>query len=277
MNNTENSRPVVSIWCLVYNHEHYIERCLKGFVMQKTNFIFEAIIHDDASTDRSADIIRQYATKYPTIIKPILETENQYSKNIGALETIMKRSMRGKYIAICEGDDYWTDPNKLQKQFDYLENHPSVNIAVHNAVCLYSDGRSELFNKHIKTGVYNIRKCLRMKWFTPTASYLYRNNFELSTLWSEKGCNGDMAILFSNLMLGDLYYSDETMSVYNIGTPNSMTSSTSRVVLYKKKRRMYKTVNELSGNKFLLTTLPLELKLYIKQIIFMVLNWIQIK
>ena len=121
---------LVSIKCLVYNHAPYIRQCLDGFVMQKTNFCFEAIVHDDASTDGTQDIIREYEKKYPDIIKPIYEKENQYSKHDGSLGRIMNSAMSpsSKYIAVCEGDDYWTDPYKLQKQVDYLETHPECGL-----------------------------------------------------------------------------------------------------------------------------------------------------
>jgi glycosyltransferase involved in cell wall biosynthesis len=125
-------RPVmVSIRCITYNHEPYIRQTLEGFVMQKTNFRFEAIVHDDASTDGTAAIIREYAEKYPDIIIPIYETENQYSKRDGSLGRIMNAAVRGQYIAYCEGDDYWTDPYKLQKQVDFLEAHPEYSFCFH--------------------------------------------------------------------------------------------------------------------------------------------------
>lgn len=122
------STPLVTIRCLVYNHEPYLRQCLDGFVMQKTDFPFEAIVHDDASTDRSAEIIREYAEKYPDIIKPIFETENQYSKRDGSIRRIMNEHTRGKYVALCEGDDYWIDPYKLQKQIDILEKHCNIGL-----------------------------------------------------------------------------------------------------------------------------------------------------
>lgn len=128
MSTTESSLPLVSIRCITYNHEPFIRQCLEGFVMQQTNFPFEAIVHDDASTDGTAAIIREYAEKYPDIIKPIYETENQYSKHDGSLRKIMDAHMRGKYIAICEGDDYWIDPLKLQKQVDFMESHPECGL-----------------------------------------------------------------------------------------------------------------------------------------------------
>lgn len=126
----DSMQPLVSIRCCTYNHAPYIRQCLDGFVMQKTNFKFEAIVHDDASTDGTADIVREYASKYPDIIKPIYETENQYSKQDGSLSRIMNAAVSpsAKYIALCEGDDYWTDPYKLQKQVDFLETNPEYSL-----------------------------------------------------------------------------------------------------------------------------------------------------
>lgn len=130
---------MVTIRCITYNHEPYIRQCLEGFVMQKTNFRFEAIVHDDASTDGTADIIREYAQKYPDIIKPILEDENQYSKHDGSISRILNEHTHGKYVAMCEGDDYWTDPLKLQKQVDFLEAYPEYGLCATNYYRLYQN------------------------------------------------------------------------------------------------------------------------------------------
>lgn len=119
---------MVSICCLTYNHVHYIKACLDGFLMQKTTFQFEILIHDDASTDGTTDIIREYEAKFPNIVKPIYQSKNQYS--IGVKPTFKYNFPRakGKYIAMCEGDDYWTDPLKLQKQVDFLNSNEDFNI-----------------------------------------------------------------------------------------------------------------------------------------------------
>lgn len=124
------TQPIISILCTVYNHEPYLRECLEGFVMQKTDFAFEAIVHDDVSTDGSVAIICEYAKKYPHIIKPIIEKENQYSKHDGSLRKILNGSISpsSKYVAICEGDDYWTDPYKLQKQVGFLESHEDFGL-----------------------------------------------------------------------------------------------------------------------------------------------------
>ena len=136
--------PLVSIRCLVYNHEPYLRQCLDGFVMQQTSFPFEAIVHDDASTDGSAAIIREYAEKYPDIIKPIYETENQYSKHDSKWRQEVEAAMhpKSKYVATCEGDDYWTDPHKLQIQVDFLESHPDYFSSSHNYSVYHEDTKT---------------------------------------------------------------------------------------------------------------------------------------
>lgn len=134
-------KPLVSICCLAYNHEAYIRQCLDGFMMQKTTFPIEILIHDDASTDNTADIIREYEKKYPTIIKPIYQVENQYSKGVRVGVVYNLSRVRGKYVALCEGDDYWIDPLKLQKQVDFLEGHPEYTLS-HTAFEFYYQNNS---------------------------------------------------------------------------------------------------------------------------------------
>ena len=115
--------PLVSVRCITYNQQSFIAQTLDGFLSQETDFPFEVIVHDVASTDKTADVIREYEKKYPKIIKPIYETENQYSKNDDSLDKIVDSACKGKYIAFCEGDDYWIDPLKLQKQISFLEKN----------------------------------------------------------------------------------------------------------------------------------------------------------
>lgn len=127
-----SEQPLVSILCASYNQEKYIAQAIEGFLMQKVNFPVEIIIHDDASTDGTANIIRKYEAKHPNIIKGIYQTENQYSKKIPVWDTFIYPKARGKYFAECEGDDYWTDPNKLQMQADFLESHDDYVAIGHN-------------------------------------------------------------------------------------------------------------------------------------------------
>ncbi len=130
---------LVSICCTAYNHEPYIRQCLDGFVMQKTDFVFEVLVHDDASTDNTANIIREYEQKYPDIIKPVYQTENQYSKGVRIHDIYFYPQAKGKYIALCEGDDYWTDPSKLQKQIDFLEANPEYGMCYTQSLNYYEE------------------------------------------------------------------------------------------------------------------------------------------
>ena len=176
MQKSSQIKPLVAIMTLIYNHEAYIRDALEGFVMQQTNFPFMAIVHDDASTDGSANIIREYAEKYPDIIKPIYETENQYSKHDGTLGNIMRNTALAsgaKYIALCEGDDYWTDPMKLQKQVDFLESHPEYSMCFGNAIEHWenSTNNDKQFST-IQDRDYSGFELLE-KWIVPTATVLY--------------------------------------------------------------------------------------------------------
>ncbi len=211
---------LVSIRCLVYNHEPYLRQCLDGFVMQKTNFAFEAIVHDDASTDKSADIIREYAAKYPDIIKPIYETENQYSKKDGSIRRIMDDATckTTKYIAFCEGDDYWTDPLKLQKQFDFMEANPDYSLCFHPAYVKFENGIQErtLFGEWKETD-YNGLDIIR-QWTIPTASVFFRAKFYnkkyLEIANDRRFIYGDI-VLFEYLSTeGGIKCINEVMSVY---------------------------------------------------------------
>lgn len=139
-----NDHPLVSVSTIVYNHVRFLRQCIESVLTQQTNFAIEYLIHDDCSTDGSQDIIREYAEKYPDIIKPVFETENQYSKGgpWGSAVWNYPRA-KGKYIALCEGDDFWTDPLKLQKQVDFMESHPEYSVCF----CTYR-------NFNIYTNVY---------------------------------------------------------------------------------------------------------------------------
>ena len=157
-NNIKNTKPLVSIDCLAFNHEAYIRDALEGFLMQKTDFTFEVLIHDDASTDKTANIIRKYEKKYPGIIKPIYQKENQYTKGIDIPKQFQYPRATGKYIAICEGDDYWIDPQKLQKQVDFLEAHSDYGLVYSNFDKLYEKTGRIIRNANIHNKIYNSSK-----------------------------------------------------------------------------------------------------------------------
>jgi len=222
---------LVAIHCLVYNHEPYLRDCLNGFIMQKTNFRFVAVVHDDASTDRSASIIREYEEKYPNIIKPIYETENQYTKHDGSHRRIMNEAIcatGAKYVAFCEGDDYWTDPLKLQKQVEFLEAHPDFSMCCHGA-----DVKNETSHhidsacEHMTTREYFPEDAFPT-WQIPTASIMYRYKDVMSyPLKREKDFEaGDVVLILRCMHVGRVWGMAEHMSVYRMN-PGGITSKKS--------------------------------------------------
>lgn len=246
----------VSIKCAVYNHEQYIRQCLDGIVMQKTNFCFEAIVHDDASTDSSAAIIREYAEKYPHIIKPIYETENQYSKRDGSLTRIMNAACKGKYIAVCEGDDYWIDPLKLQKQVDFMEAHPNYSLCGSNGLIIWEDGvkRPKYFNNCFKSKDVTLEEIVNT-WFFPTASLLYKreiyNNYPE---WTSKIYSGDQTLVLLNYDRGKVYCLSDLTCVYrksNIN-PYSISNNARKNKLFVPQQHimLYEKYNEYTNAKY---------------------------
>ena len=222
---------LVSIKCLVYNHEPYLRQCLDGFVMQKTSFAFEAIVHDDASTDNSAAIIREYAEKYPDIIKPIYETENQYSKHDGSLRRIMDSAISpsSKYLAICEGDDYWTDPLKLQKQYDIMEKHPDCTICFNRVQAVYEDGITPEFmipsiKSALCSGYIQLDNLIKEefdlgRWCFQTSSFFVTKAISNGYITFKKENlpsfpYGDLPLIMFALTEGMGYFIDETMGCY---------------------------------------------------------------
>jgi len=213
-----NVIPLVSINCLTYNHNKYIRDAIEGFLSQRTNFPIEILIHDDASTDGTTEIIKEYEKRYPNLIKPLYEEENQWVKGRrGSIVFNIPRA-QGKYIAFCEGDDYWTDPYKLQKQVDFLESHPEYSMCVHNSIVHYEDGEypDTFFNKADQKSIITTEDLI-VKWSFATATMLCQKSmmkkFQESPYLNEI-YNVDW---FLSLMLSfecPIFFLQEVMSVY---------------------------------------------------------------
>lgn len=248
------NKPLVAIHCLVYNHEPYLRDCLEGFVMQQTNFPFVAIVHDDASTDGSAAIIREYEEKYPDIIKPIYETENQWRK--GTLTKVMNIAIDAtgaKYVAMCEGDDYWTDPLKLQKQVDVLEADDSLMLCCTN--CSVVDNHSVEIQavrggvvKNDAQGRYNLRDFFRDNHQYPTLSVVYRRT-HTEEIHEKYACTrnaflGDWTLWICLLIYGDAYFLNEVTCAYRIN-PTSVTHTVNRVARAKANRTICRAVADI--------------------------------
>lgn len=232
----EGNKPiVVSIHCFTYNHEPYIKQCLEGLVMQKTNFRFEAIVHDDASTDGTIDIIREYAEIYPDIIKPIYENENQYSKfGFYGISKVMYKHTHGIYIAFCEGDDYWIDPYKLQKQVDILNANMNIKLVFSNFQCIDTN------NNNINiVGYENMKKsCFSGDMFPKiyiegnkvmTCTAIYRKEIFENYIYKNTKLHLDYLTTLIASGLGDVHYIDEKLSAYRITNTGLVLSNISFV------------------------------------------------
>ena len=210
---------IVSVSCITFNHAPYIRACLDGFLMQKTSFVFEILIHDDCSTDGTREIIEEYSKKYPDIIFPIFQTENQYSKGVrGMMARFNFPRSRGKYIALCEGDDYWSDPYKLQRQVDFLEANTDFSICFHNMKILNESNPSaiEFTNSKDQESVSSILDLASKGNFMFTASVVFKKPKDGFPNWLTDLPIGDYAIHLFNAQFGKIKFLDQVMGVYRI-------------------------------------------------------------
>ena len=227
---------IVSVFCLTYNHEEYVRDALNGFIMQETNFKYEVFVHDDASTDNTAKIIDEYAKKYPSIIKPIYEIDNQYSKGISITRQIMYPLMSGKYIAICEGDDYWCDKYKLQKQVDFLEKNNKYSACVHNTKVINCVTKevSYINDLNIDTDLEFEKVIERGNSQFQLSSLVCRKEFFcIPDEIVAKGF-GDYPLAIYLILKGKIHYFNDVMSVYRLFANGSWTSRyCGKTTLYK--------------------------------------------
>lgn len=228
---------MVSICCLAYNHEKYLRKALESFVMQQTDFDYEVIVHDDASTDGTIRIIQEYAQKYPDIIKPIFQKENQHSKGIKISATFVYPAAQGKFIALCEGDDYWTDPLKLQKQVDYMQAHPDCRLCFTNGRYIRHGQLAERVIPYVKRSLKVYRSGdadydmgqMALLDHVPTASLLfYREDICNYPPMPGNVYTGDTFIRLYLTSLGYAHCIDEDTCVYRLNVPGSLTDQWGR-------------------------------------------------
>lgn len=220
---------IVSVSCITYNHAKYIRQCLDGMLMQKTDFRYEILIHDDASTDGTDDIIREYETKYPDIIKPIYETENQYSKGIRISATYNYPRAKGKYIALCEGDDFWTDSRKLDRQVRFMEENTSCMLSAHSAYLIDAESNKQLAIKQLgnKVKFYDIKDCISgFGREVCTNTLMFRRCIIHNTpQFYETAPNGDYIIPIIASLHGDIAYLPYLMAAHRLLSSSSVTKS----------------------------------------------------
>jgi len=214
----------VSVLCAAYNHEEYLRQTLDSFLNQKTDFPFEVLVNDDASTDSTGDIIREYAARYPEIIRPFYQKENLYSRRINLYDVVFFPACRGEYIAVCEGDDYWNDSEKLQLQVDWLDAHPEYSACVHNSIGRFSDQPDKvLFAQDGDRDIPFEQVVQGMSHAYHTSSILARREFILNPpdyrdVAYHQGYFTDYAVGVRLGLAGKVRFLDRCMSVYRIGS-----------------------------------------------------------
>lgn len=211
-------KPLVSICCITYNHETFIEDALEGFLIQETDFPFEILIHDDASTDKTADIIREYEAKYPNLMKPIYQVKNQYSQGIKINPSYNFPRAKGKYIALCEGDDYWTSSEKLYKQYDFLEKNVDYALCFHKVLILNDNGRIvDDFITKVPVNHESIYDLAIYGNYIHTPSVLFQNKIKNYPSTFLKSPIGDYPLYMYLSQFGKIKYLDNKMAVYRHG------------------------------------------------------------
>lgn len=222
--------PLVSVCIATYNHSAYIKQCIEGVLMQKTGFEFEIFIGDDGSTDGTAEIVLDYASSHPEIITAFTSETNQGAqfnnrRNYSACQ--------GKFVAWCEGDDFWIDPFKLQKQVDAARQHNAVFVGHNTAIFHYKGGRivdSGLFNRTLKeSGVLDVEEIiLEPNQFNTSSFFAIRDIVNNKPDWANEAPAGDYALIMRAAGLGKVYYINEVMSVYRRSVPGSWTDQYDR-------------------------------------------------
>lgn len=249
----------VTIFCITYNQSEYIATAIESFLMQKTNFNYKILIHDDASTDGTTEILKQYEKKYPDIVKVVYQTENQYSKRIKIMKAFMLPLLEGKYIASCEGDDYWTDEYKLQKQYDYMESNPGCSMCVHSSLSVKADTGAclckNILSKNFKT--YDIVDAINgLGRDVATNSFFYKR--ELAYKWPEfreiAPC-GDYTLPILAAEIGYIAYIPEIMSAHRILANSSLSKTFAkdyqkRIEYANRYSQMLKCLDEYTEHKY---------------------------
>lgn len=220
--------PLVSVLIVAYNHEKYIRQAIESCLMQQTSFPFEIIIHDDASTDNTSEIIQEYADRYQKLIIPILQKENQYSKGMKITATVLIPKARGKYIAFCEGDDYWIDPQKLEKQVSIMENDPIISMCFTATkwVFVNENNKTKIRRYYWRNHLLSSKDILMGsgRVIDTVSTMVKKEVYDDLPDWYYLAPAGDFALALVSIVKGRLFYLDDVTALYRRGVPNSWTT-----------------------------------------------------
>jgi hypothetical protein len=237
----EGTLPVVSIWCITYNHANFIRDAIEGFLIQETTFPVEIFIHDDASTDGTADIVREYAAKYPQLFWTVLQKENQWSRGNGKILFNYLIQQRGVFIALCEGDDFWTSHDKLEAQVEYMRHNQSCSCCFHLASVIDERGNltQDCSFKPQKT-TYSLKECFTQlgKQYATNSIVFRRAALSDAPQWIMQNCN-DALLELQLARHGSVDCVNRTMSCYRIH-PHGIWSCLNHEQRLKEQLKRYK-------------------------------------
>ncbi|MCB2379724.1 glycosyltransferase [Hymenobacter sp. BT635] len=239
--------PTVSVCCIAYNHERFLAQAIDSVLMQKTSFDVELVLGEDCSTDSTRQIALDYQRRYPDRIRLLLP-----EKNLGVMGNFLAtlEACTGTYIAIVEGDDYWTSPDKLQRQVDILEQHASCTTCIHDAEefmdddskppRLFSDKYPAALAKHEKEITQG--DIAEHGWFIPTASMLFRRSalFPIPQ-WMHEAFSGDYTLHLLLTRTGNMYYLPEVMSRYRVHPGGIMSATQNERIIARNKKQIFET------------------------------------
>lgn len=252
---------MASINCVTFNHVNYIRKALDSFLMQKTDFAFEILVHDDASTDGTSEIIREYEARYPGQVRPLIQKENQYSQGIDNISGAFNfPRARGKYIFMCDGDDYFLSPDKLQRQVDYMEAHPDCTLCIHSA-------RIDLVGKALTES--QMRPYRKSRVIPPEEIIDKSSGYAMSSMAFPARLVKELPDYYVDCPVGDTplqllaaangygYYMDEPMSAYRVGVAGSWTVEGKsgdyegkQSAYYRRMKRTYEQFDRATGGRF---------------------------
>ncbi len=261
MGEQSNTGIMASISCVTYNHAPYIRQALDSFLMQKTDFEYEILVHDDASTDGTSDILREYERKYPGKVRPLIQKENQYSQGIDNISGAFNfPRARGKYIFMCDGDDYFVSPDKLQKQVDYFEAHPDCTLCIHST-------KIDLVGKAVTES--QMRPYRKSRVISPEEIVDKPSGYAMSSMAFPSSLVRELPDYYVDCPVGDTplqlmaaakgygYYMDEVMSAYRVGVAGSWTSEGKngdyegkQRVYWERMKLVYEEFDRATGGRF---------------------------
>ena len=251
----QSDTPLVSITCVAFNHETYIEEAIDSFLMQETTFPFEILINDDVSSDRTIEILKTYEEKFPNIMRPIYQKVNQFSQGINTM-SLLFQYVKGEYMAYCDGDDYWTDPKKLQIQVEAMQKQPQYDMSYHTVTTLINNVRCATHEQRKADCIVSTEEAILGNGdVAHNSSLLIRTRiFDKLPEWIYRAPFGDYPMQILGSFSGGILYIHRDMSIYRIGELNSWTNL-SRTSNAQHKRVLFinkflNSLNELTQKKY---------------------------